>query len=156
MSSRRFVQVLLLLTTLAGCRTSQRAYTFQPAPVAPVPASKPISAPRLVARKVPPFHPLVRRLAAPVRRLPLAKPRQAWAAPEVSRHFAVRPGQAPQKVRRPSRDYSPLVLSVLLAVLAVLLLSASAVGLTGSYIPVVGVLVLLVAGAVFFHWQRGA
>ncbi|MCC2548858.1 hypothetical protein LJY25_20585 [Hymenobacter sp. BT175] len=54
---------------------------------------------------------------------------------------------------RLARDYSPLVLAILLATLAILLLSATAVGIPGSYIPLIGVLMLLLAGAVYYFWR---
>jgi LPXTG-motif cell wall-anchored protein len=47
----------------------------------------------------------------------------------------------------------PLVLAVLLAALGVLLLIGTAAGSSSSFIPLVGILFIVLAGVIFFHWR---
>jgi|GEM_PF-3833551 len=146
-----------------GCRANQVAFRFvpqrltRPSPTVAPPATG-------VARFPPEKQPEPVEATTP----PTARARLEHlqkAVPKAARPLVrLRRGQHRELSRRrpaflakplhPSRDYTPLVLAILLAALAVLLLSATAVGLAGSYVPAVGVLVLLLAGFVYFYWRN--
>ncbi|TGD81771.1 hypothetical protein [Hymenobacter wooponensis] len=54
----------------------------------------------------------------------------------------------------PSRDYMPLVLAVLTAALGVLLLVGAAASSGSSFIPLVGVLLVVLGGMIFYYWRN--
>lgn len=160
MSAAHYFACLLLL--LAGCRANQAAFRLAPPrlahptlvvvpPAAGASTVQPEKQPKPVGPTNPPTaraRPEPLRLVASKAARPLARLRPARHQ-ELSRRRPAVLG----KPHHSRRDYTPLVLAILLAALAVLLLSATAVGLAGSYVPAVGVLVLLLAGFVYFHWR---
>ncbi|TGE09643.1 LPXTG cell wall anchor domain-containing protein [Hymenobacter fodinae] len=53
----------------------------------------------------------------------------------------------------PTRDYMPLVLAVLTAALGTLLLVGAAAGSSSSFIPLIGILLLVLGGVIFYYWR---
>jgi hypothetical protein len=153
---------LAVLLTAGGCRSAQpTTLLFRPRATGPPPlaVARPDSTPA-----APPTPAVLPRLAQsrrqqhspPAARAKLPRWPTALLFSKRQPASSARP-RVLTTYRRPdhtTRDYTPLVLAVLLAALAILLLSASVIGLSGSYIPLVGVLILLLAGVVYFHWRH--
>lgn len=157
---------LALLLLGSGCRSEKTAFYFRP------PASaRPLQ--RLDTARMHPQQPST-TLALQPRALPLpdrqyqkrpkqlATSRPLPALTSILPRRITHPTTSPQAVpyrkalrhlAHPSRDYMPLVLAVLLAALGVLLLIGTAAGSSSSFIPLVGILFIVLAGVIFFHWR---
>ncbi|UOQ80361.1 hypothetical protein [Hymenobacter sp. 5414T-23] len=62
-------------------------------------------------------------------------------------------GKALRRPAHPTRNYLPLALSVIIAALGTLLLIGAAAGASSSFIPLIGALLIVLGGVIYFHWR---
>ncbi|SNC76369.1 hypothetical protein SAMN06265337_3351 [Hymenobacter gelipurpurascens] len=158
---------LLSLLVVIGCRSERAAFSFQSsAPARPLFVPAPIATNATAAKASsisPSASPLLSRQpqARTAKRYAAQLPKATRVLPprrsglghsETTRHTSAY-GKARRQPRHPSRDYTPLVMATLLVALGSLLLIGAATALTSSFIPLIGVLLIVLGGVVYFHWR---
>jgi hypothetical protein len=160
---------LLLMMLMMSCRSERAAFTFHsPRLARPLPEPAQVQAPMAAAApRVPtpllaahsslgPLHRLSSKRS--VARKPAASPlglslRRTGLGHSETTQRASPYGKARRQHFRPARNYVPLVMAAILVALGALLLIGAAATFTSSFIPLIGVLIILLGGVVYFHWR---
>lgn len=157
-----YFSLFCLLVGVAGCRSERPAAYFRPAV-----AARPLSSTTATRE------PAVLLIAAqPGARTTSSQTHGGTAKPtKARRHINTRPplllrtglghfetsrrtapyGKSRRQPSRPTRDYTPLVMAAILVGLGAVLLIGGA--FSSSFVPLIGVLLILLGGVVYFHWR---